>query len=99
MKETQARAIERASLTPDGTAGTTTSPRVMMPPFREDRPPGVQDYGVADSPASGRDLDGFSLDGIPRGVRHVDRTNAPALQWVDGIDSVSLNSRRSDDRE
>lgn len=61
--------------------------------------PGWDTFGVADFPGiDGVRIDGWSLDERQAlGVTgSLDRVNAPALPWVDSVDSVVLHSSRQD---
>lgn len=60
--------------------------------------PRVEDFGVADfTGIDSVSLEGWSLDGGRYVLFHgtLDRSNAPKLPWVDGLDAVYLRSRRS----
>lgn len=61
------------------------------------RSPGWDTYGPVDFPG----IDGVTLDGwdLERGQYlvlsgHLDRDNAPALPWADGVESVRLDPKR-----
>jgi hypothetical protein len=61
--------------------------------------PGWDTYGPGDFPGIDRvTMDGFDMDRYDSLALSgtVDRDNAPALPWVDGIDSVEMTSHRSD---
>lgn len=60
--------------------------------------PGYDTYGPGDFPGiDGVTIDGWSLDRTQSLAvsGRLDRVNAPALPWVDGIECIELSSRRS----